>query len=74
LEDLVKHDAQGTYSYPGSTNGRWTVRNDVWITYERSVTSIRSGGLTVGYGLSDSQVGPKLSFGHVMGDALENQV
>jgi hypothetical protein len=50
------------------------VRNDVWITYERSPTSLRTGGLTVGHGSNDSQVGPELGFGHVMGDAFENRV
>ncbi len=74
LEDLLKNDAPGTYSYLGSADGQWTVRDDVWITYERSATSIRSGGLTVGYGSNDNQVGPELGFGHVMGDALEDQV
>jgi alpha-galactosidase len=74
LEDLLKNDAQGTYSYLGSANGQWAVRDDVWIVYERSATSTRSGGLTVGYGSNDSQVGPELGFGHVMGDALQNQV
>jgi len=74
LEDLLKNDTQGTFAYLGSTNGQWTVRDDVWIIYERSATSIRSGGLTVGYGSNDSQVGPELGFGHVVGDALDNQV
>ncbi len=74
LEDLLQNDARGTYSYLGSANGQWAVRDDVWITYERSATSIRSGGLTVGYGSNDTQVGPELGFGHVMGDALESQI
>jgi hypothetical protein len=74
LENLLENDAQGIYSYLGDKNGNWTVRDDVWITYERSASSIRSGGLTAGYGENNSKLGPELGFGHVMGDALDKQV
>jgi hypothetical protein len=74
LESLVVNDAQGMHAYLGSANGQWTVRDDVWITYERSATEIRSGGLTAGYGVNNTSIGPELGFGHVIGDALDNQV
>jgi len=74
LEALLNDDSAGAYAYLRSGNGQWMVRDDVWIHYERTATDIRSGGLTIGYGANDSRVGPELGFGHVIGDALDNQV
>jgi hypothetical protein len=50
-------------------NGQWTKRDDVWIKYWD-----KKGQLTVGYGSPDNRIGPELGFGHVMGEALDNQV
>jgi len=74
LEDLLKNDSEGAYAYLGDTNGTWTVLDDVWITYERSASDTRYGGLEPGYGTNNNQIGPELGFGHVIGDALDNQV
>jgi alpha-galactosidase len=51
------------------TAGKWGVREDVWIWYLG-----RNGPLTVGYGAREDRIGPELGFGHVVGDALDNQV
>lgn len=74
LQNLLANDSVGDYAYLGDSNGQWALRDDVWITYERSASDIRTGGLTVGYGSNNSRVGPELGFGHVIGDALDNQV
>lgn len=49
--------------------GKWRVRDDVFISYLG-----RKGPLTVGYGAKDTQIGPELGFGWVMGDALKEPV
>lgn len=49
--------------------GKWIERSDVSITY-----LTRHGPLTVGYGARPDRIGPELSFGTVVGDALEEPV
>ena len=43
-------------------NGRWAVRDDVWIWYLD-----RAGWLTAGYGAQKDRIGPEFQFGHAMG-------
>jgi len=74
LESLLANDAEDLYAYLGDTDGHWTVRDDVWITYERDASNIRSGGLTAGYGANNNELGPELGFGHIIGDHYDNQV
>ena len=70
LEYMAKNpDTAERYAHLVDGEGRWIVRNDVWIWYLG-----RAGGLTVGYGASNDRVGPELQFGNVMGDYLDNQV
>jgi hypothetical protein len=49
-------------------DGRWIVRDDVWINFLN-----RRGSLTVGFG-SPNCIGPELEFGIVVGDRFEEQV
>ena len=49
-------------------DGRWVVRDDVWINYLN-----RRGNLTVGFG-SPGRIGPELEFGNTVGDHFEEQV
>ncbi|MCF7974605.1 MAG: hypothetical protein K9N55_12370 [Phycisphaerae bacterium] len=74
LQSLVANDTEGLYAYLGDKEGHWTVRDDVWITYERDASNIRFGGLAPGYGVDDSRLGPELGFGHVVGDYYDTQV
>ncbi len=71
LRQLVSDPAtKDKYAHLVDENGQWVVRDDVWIWFFD-----RMGGLTVGYGApADKRFGPELEFGHVVGDALENQV
>jgi len=63
-------DTKATYGHLVDNNGQWVVRDDVWIWYLG-----RKGALTVGYGSpARRRFGPELQFGHVVGDALDNQV
>jgi hypothetical protein len=74
LESLVADDSEGLYGYLVDEDGQWSVRDDVWITYERDASNIRSGGLAPGFGVDNNRLGPELGFGHVMGDYHDHQV
>lgn len=50
-------------------DGRWVVRDDVWIEYFE-----RKGKLTVGFGANMDRIGPELGFGMVVGDAVREPV
>jgi hypothetical protein len=54
---------------PLMNGGQYAVREDVWITFGG-----RKGGLSVGYGASDSKIGPEIGFGWHMGELLKEQV
>jgi hypothetical protein len=57
-------------------NGKWVVRDDVWVWYKTENAGLKTGGLTIGftgYG-GKHHFGPELQFGHVMGDCFSNQV
>ncbi len=70
LEFLVKNPATSErFKHLVDMAGKWVVRDDVWIWYLN-----RQGPLTVGYGARDDRIGPELGFGHVVGDALDNQM
>lgn len=57
-------------------DGRWTVRDDVWVRYPRTDQPLLAGPLTVGFSVygDGHHFGPELQFGHVVGDALEEPV
>jgi len=70
LEYIVKDPATaGRCKHTIDKNGKWVVRDDVWIWYFD-----RKGGLTAGYGSRKTAIGPEFQFGHAMGQALDNQV
>ncbi len=56
--------------------GEWTVRNDVWVRYQREKHPLLSGPLTIAFSAYGGKhhFGPELQFGHVLGDRLDNQV
>jgi hypothetical protein len=64
------------YRHLKDSNGKWTVRNDVWVRYKTERQGLLTGALTIGYtGYGgSSHIGPELEIGHVLGDALDNQV
>ena len=51
------------------TDGKWAVRDDVWIHYLN-----RKGRLTAGFGVKEDRIGPELGFGWVVGDAFDEPV
>lgn len=59
-----------------SETGDWRVRDDVWVRFQPADGPVRSGPLTIGCTAQEGNhhFGPELQFGHVLGDALENDV
>ena len=89
LEGKNYNDAKGTlntvmkdpvkaplYQHLKDDNGRWTVREDVWVWYKPENSPVKCGPLTLGFTVYGGKhhFGPELEFGHVMGNALPNQV
>jgi hypothetical protein len=67
-QKMVKH-------LKDDSNG-WKVRNDVWVRYQREKSPLLAGPLGVGFSVygGNHHFGPELQFGHIVGDALSNQV
>ena len=57
-------------------NGDWTVREDVWVRYQREKQPLLAGPLSIGFSIYGGKhhFGPELQFGHVVGDHLRSQV
>jgi len=56
--------------------GKWTVRDDVWVRYQRERGPLLAGPLSFGFSVYGDRhhFGPELQFGHIIGDHFENQV
>ncbi len=62
-------------------DGKWVVRDDVWIAYPSNAMrgGPKQGPLTVGFGTKKhddvgDEIGPEFAFGHVVGNATEAPV
>ena len=58
------------------SDGSWTVRNDVWVRYQRENAPLLMGPLGLGFSVYGDQhhFGPELQFGHVIGNQVSNPV
>jgi len=56
--------------------GRWAVREDVWVRYKPEHGPVKAGPLTLGFTVYGGRhhFGPELQLGHVLGDYFDNQV
>jgi Carbohydrate esterase, sialic acid-specific acetylesterase len=56
--------------------GEWTVRENVWVRYQREMGPLLAGPLGLGFSVYGDQhhFGPELQFGHVLGDHFTEQV
>lgn len=63
LEYLCKEE--GKYPHLLDDEGKWTVRNDVWVV--KTTVGQKQGWLQPGFGARGQFFGPELQFGHVMG-------
>jgi hypothetical protein len=71
----IPHDNSTTanaYGHLVDDDGKWVIRDDVFITYERKLNDgMRSGPLSVkGFGHTTTTFGPDVEFGNVMGNSL----
>ncbi len=57
-------------------DGDWTVRDDVFVRYQREDQPLLAGQLAFGFSVYGDvhHFGPELQFGHVVGDHFENPV
>ncbi len=58
------------------SHGKWTVRDDVWVRYQREKRPLLAGPLGLGFSVYGGvhHFGPELQFGHVVGDHFANPV
>jgi alpha-galactosidase len=70
LETLSKDPASAArYKHLLDKDGKWIVRDDVWVSYYET-----KGALTVGGFAAKGCIGPELGFGWAVGDYLDGQV
>ena len=77
LVDVMSKPEAGTrYAHLKQPDGSWTVRNDVWVRYQREGQPLQAGPLSLGFGayISKHHFGPEYQFGHVVGQAYRDQV
>ncbi len=77
LEHAMRDPANAPlYAHLKDADGNWVTRDDVWVWYKTPNAGLKKGGLTIGFtGYGGSHhIGPELQFGHVIGDATDQQV
>jgi len=76
LVELMKDAAKAAmFSHLRGADGKWTVRDDVWVRYQREERPLLKGPLSIGFSVyGEHHFGAELQFGHVVGDRLENPV
>ncbi|QOJ01120.1 MAG: hypothetical protein HRU70_11700 [Phycisphaeraceae bacterium] len=73
LNDPTKRDLA---SHLRDDSGAWRVRDDVWVRFDSGRGPTKAGPLGIGFTAYEGQhhFGPELQFGHVIGDALGEEV
>lgn len=77
LVQLMRDPAKAPmFAHLRDDQGRWIVREDVWVRYERERGPLLAGPLGLGFSVYGDQrhFGAELQFGHVIGDFLTNRV
>ena len=77
LATLIKDPAKGAlFKHLQDSKGNWAERDDVWVRYQRENSPLLAGPLKCGYSVygDPHHFGAELQFGHVIGDAIDNQV
>ncbi|MGA2066479.1 MAG: sialate O-acetylesterase [Thermoguttaceae bacterium] len=77
LAELMRDPVKGAmFKHLKNADGKWTVRDGVWVRYRRERGPLLAGPLSFGFSVYGDQhhFGPELQFGHVMGDYFDNQV
>ena len=73
MEDPVK---ASLFAHLKGADGKWVVRGDVSVRYQREDHPLLTGPLTFGFSVYGDvhHFGPEPQFGHVLGDHFENKV
>lgn len=76
VEVMARPGNAERYAHLRDKDGKWVVRQDVWIRYQREKQPLLAGGLSVGYAVYGGKhhFGPEYQFGHVVGEAYRDQV
>lgn len=77
LVEVMAHPGNAErYAHLKDKDGKWVVRQDVWVRYQREKQPLLTGGLSVGYSVYGDKhhFGPEFQFGHVVGEAYRDQV
>jgi len=70
LETLLKDPASADrYKHLADKDGKWIVRDDVWLSYYDTKCP-----LTIGKSAAENAIGPELGFGWAVGDYLDDPV
>lgn len=71
LVTLMSDPVKGaTFKHLKDASGKWIVRDDVWVRYQRENLPLLAGPLGLGFSVygDEHHFGPELQFGHVIGD------
>jgi hypothetical protein len=77
LATLMRDPAKAAlFKHLKTADGKWTVRDDVFVRYQREHGPLLAGPLSLGFSVYGDQhhFGPELQFGHVVGDHFQNPV
>ncbi len=77
LKALMNDPAKGPqFKHLKNAKGEWTIRDDVWVRYQREKQPLLAGPLSIGFSIYGGKhhFGPELQFGHVVGDHIRSQV
>jgi hypothetical protein len=77
LATLINDPVKGPmFKHLKAADGKWAVRDDVWVRYQRERSPLLAGPLGVGFSVYGDvhHFGAELQFGHVLGNALGSQV
>lgn len=77
LAKLMEDPAKAPmFAHLKAADGKWAVRDDVSVRYQREDRPLLVGPLTLGFSVygDPHHFGPELQFGHVVGDAMDNPV
>lgn len=77
LKALLNDPAKAPlFKHLRTDHGEWSVRNDVWVRYQRENQPLLAGPLTMGFSVYGDKhhFGPELQFGHILGDYFDEQV
>lgn len=76
LKNVMKNPKNAKlYQHIQDDEGKWVVRNDVWVRFQTK-QELKKGGLSIGFAgyPGKHHIGPEFQFGHVVGDASDSQV